>query len=55
MQTTLRALLSRSLVRFENKNNFYKLKKNALAYYNAGDVVVNFKAVGFAPGAPIIV
>jgi hypothetical protein len=30
-----------SLVRFENKNSFFYLENNALAYYSAGVVVVN--------------
>jgi hypothetical protein len=40
-----------SLVRFENKSIFfYILKKNSLAYYNAGVIAVNLKVVGLAPG-----
>jgi hypothetical protein len=40
---------SSSLVRFENKNILFTLK-NALACYNAGDVVANSKVVGIDPG-----
>jgi hypothetical protein len=36
-------------VRFENKNNFFYYE-NAVAYYNAGIVVVNLDVVGCAPG-----
>jgi hypothetical protein len=39
-----------SLVRFESKNIFIDLEKDARAYFNAGFVIVNSNFVGLAPG-----